>query len=179
MQSGWAAMIGDPMPSQRDQVLADLNASIDSFFASGHQAKQLPGPSFEPRPIRPIAADAIEDGPPKPGSGAEIDLVRTLAKTHTFTEAVKASGIERPRLLQLSKAHLITFLVSSTERRARTATKKKREDQKAEHCKQIRALAGTGVTRNQAAQQIGISYGHLVRLLNDHGIDFPLRGKLK
>lgn len=174
-------MIGDPIPSQRDRVLADLNARIDSFFASGRQPEQLPGPSFEPRPTRPIAADAMaeDDGPPKPGSRAEINLVRNLAKTHTFTEAVEVSGIERARLLQLSKAHLITFLVSSTERRARTAAKKKREDQKAAHCEQIRTLAGTGVTRNQVAQQLGISYGHLVRLLADHDIDFPIRGKLK
>lgn len=172
-------MIGDPIPNERQQVLDQLSASIDQFFASGGKPKELPGPSFEPRPTRPIAADALEeDGPPKPGSRAEINLVRDLAKTHTFTEAIEASGIERARLLQLSKAHLITFLVSSTERRARTAAKKNREDQKAEHCKQIRALAGTGITRNQAAQQIGISYGLLVRLLTNNRIDFPIRGKL-
>ncbi|MNJ25804.1 hypothetical protein D3C77_202610 [compost metagenome] len=174
-------MIGEPIPDPRQQVLAQLNASIDQFFASGGKPKELPGPSFEPRPTRPIAADAMaeDDGPPKPGSRAEINLVRNLAKTHTFTEAVEASGIERARLLQLSKAHLITFLVSSTERRARTAAKKKRETQKAAHCEQIRALSGTGVTRNQVAQKLGISYGHLVRLLNDHNIDFPARGKSK
>lgn len=174
-------MIGDPIPSPRDQVLADLNARIDSFFASGRKPEQLDGPTFAPRPIRPIAADAMaeDDGPPKPGSRAEINLVRELAKTHTFTEAVEASGIKRPRLLQLSKAHLITFLVSSTERRARAVAKKQREDHKAERCKQIRALAGTGITRNQVAQQLGISYCLLVRLINDHSIDFPLRGKLK
>ncbi|MEE1866902.1 hypothetical protein [Pseudomonas auratipiscis] len=174
-------MIGDPIPSPRDQVLADLNARIDSFFASGRQPEQLDGPTFAPRPIRPIAAGAMaeDDGPPKPGSRTEINLVRELAKTHTFTEAVEASGIKRPRLLQLSKAHMITFLVSSTERRARAVAKKQREDQKAEHCKQIRALAGTGITRNQVAQQLGISYCLLARLISDHSIDFPLRGKLK
>ncbi|MHC2148312.1 hypothetical protein [Pseudomonas sp. 210_17 TE3656] len=174
-------MIGEPIPDPRQQVLAQLNASIDQFFASGGKPKELPGPSFEPRPTRLIAADALDedDGPPKPGSRAEITLARNLAKTHTFTEAVEASGIERTRLLQLSKAHLITFQVSSTERRKRVAAKQQREKQKAAHCEQIRALAGTGVTRNQVAQQLGISYGHLVRLLADHDIDFPIRGKLK
>ncbi|WP_327440247.1 hypothetical protein [Pseudomonas donghuensis] len=174
-------MIGEPTPDPRQQVLDRLSASIDQFFASGGKAEELPGPSFEPRPTRPIAADALaeDDGPPKPGSRAEINLVRDLAKTHTFTEAVKASGIERARLLQLSKAHLITFLVSSTERRARTAAKKKREAQRAAHCQQIKALAGTGITRNKAAQQLGISYAYLVRLMKAHGIDFPARGRLK
>ncbi|WP_460420786.1 hypothetical protein [Pseudomonas sp. ZL2] len=174
-------MIGGPIHNEHQQVLDQLSASIDQFFASGGKPKELPGPSFEPRPTRPIAADAVaeDNGPPKPGSRAEINLVRDLAKTHTFTEAVEASGIERARLLQLSKAHLITFLVSSTERRARTAAKKKREDQRAEHCKQIKALAGTGITRNKAAQQLGISYGYLVRLMKAHGIDFPARGRLK
>ncbi|MEG0967163.1 MAG: hypothetical protein RSG92_17510 [Pseudomonas sp.] len=175
-------MIGDPIPSQRDRVLADLNASIDSFFASGRQPKQLPGPTFEPRPIRPIAADALaEPGQttPKPGISAELNLIRNMAKTMSFSEAVEASGITRARLIQLSKAHLIRFQVSSTERRKRVAAKQQRETQKAAHCEQIRALAGTGVTRNQVAQQLGISYGHLVRLLTDHDIDFPGRGKLK
>ncbi|WP_433886652.1 hypothetical protein [Pseudomonas vranovensis] len=174
-------MIGGPIPNERQQVLDQLSASIDQFFASGGKPKELPGPSFEPRPTRPIAADALaeDDDPPKPGSRAEINLVRDLAKAHTFTEAVEASGIERARLLQLSKAHLITFLVSSTERRARTAAKMKRQDQRAAHCEQIKTLAGTGITRNQVAQKLGISYGHLVRLIDDHGIDFPLRGKLK
>lgn len=173
-------MIGEPIPDPRQQVLADLNARIDSFFASGRQPEQLAGPTFAPRPVRPIAPDAMveDDGPPKPGSHAEINLVRELAKTHTFTEAVETSGIKRPRLLQLSKAHLITFLVSGTERRVRAVARKQREDQKAEHCKQIRALAGTGITRNKAAQQIGISYGYLVRLMKINGIDFPARGKL-
>lgn len=175
-------MIGEPIPSQRDQVLADLNASIASFFASGGQAEQLPGPTFKPRPARPIAADALdeaEQSTPKPGSRAELDLIRTLAKTMSFSEAVEASGIQRARLIQLSKAHLIRFQVSSTERRKRLASRMQREAKKADHCEQIRALAGTGVTRNQVAQQLGISYGHLVRLLNDHDIDFPAWGKSK
>jgi len=174
-------MIGDPIPNQRQQVLDQLSASIDQFFASGGKPTELPGPSFEPRPARPLAADAVveECSPPKPGSRAEIDLVRNLAKTHTFTEAVEASGIERARLLRLSKAHLITFLVSSTERRARAATKKKRDEQRAKLGEQVKALAGTGITRNQVVQKLGISYGYLVRLINDQGIDFPLRGKLK
>ncbi|MNJ49416.1 hypothetical protein D3C77_446440 [compost metagenome] len=79
----------------------------------------------------------------------------------------------------VSKAHLIRFQVRSTERRKRVAVKQQREKQKAAHCQQIRTVAGTGVTRNKAAQQIGISYGHLVNLITDHGIDFPARGKLK
>lgn len=170
-------MIGAPIPDPRQQVLATLNASIDEFFASGGQATKLPSPTFQPRPTRPIAADTQSDDRPKPGSRSELILIRELAKTHTFTEAVAASGIERPRLLQLSKAHLITFQVSSAERRARVASRRQREAQKAEHCQQIKALAGTGTTRNQVAQKLGISYGHLVRLIKDHGIDFPLQGK--
>ncbi|KDN98948.1 hypothetical protein [Pseudomonas donghuensis] len=51
--------------------------------------------------------------------------------------------------------------------------------QRAAHCQQIKALAGTGITRNKAAQQIGISYSYLVRLLTAHGIDFPVRGSPK
>lgn len=175
-------MIGEPIPNPRDQVLADINASIDSFFASGRQPEQLPGPTFAPRPVRPIAPDAlVEPGQttPKPGSSAELNLIRNMAKTMSFSEAVEASGITRARLIQLSKANLIRFQVSSTERRKRLASRLQRETQKAAHCEQIRALAGTGVTRNQVAQKLGISYGHLVRLLDDHGIDFPIRGKLK
>ncbi|MDH0640652.1 hypothetical protein N5D52_27385 [Pseudomonas sp. GD03860] len=163
--------------------MAQLNASIHEYLAKGGQVDQLPGPSFKPRPARPVSDGAIADDEtmptPKPGSSAELNLIRTMAKTMSFSEASKASGIPRSRLVQLTKAHLIRFQVSSTERRARDEARKRRETQKLNHCEQIRALAGTGVTRNQAAQQIGISYGYLVRLLEEYGIDYPVRGLLK
>lgn len=125
-------------PHQRQQVLDQLSASIDQFFASGGKPTELPGSSFEPRPTRPISADAVveESGPPEPGSRSEINLVSDLTKILT-AYPVEASAIERARLLQLSKAHLIRFQVSSTKRRSRATMKKAREDQKAEHCKQL------------------------------------------
>ncbi|MBS7601071.1 hypothetical protein [Pseudomonas sp. RC2C2] len=83
---------------------------------------------------------------------------------------------ERVRLLQLSKAHLITPLVSSTERRARAEAKKKRDEQRANHGEQVKALAGTGVTRNQVAQKLGISYGYMILLVKDNAIELLARG---
>lgn len=176
-------MIGGPIPDPRRQVIEQLNASIDQFFASGRQSVIGKPPTLEPRRVRPIAADALagtgEQTTPKPGSRAELSLVRELAKSLSFGEAIEASGIPRPRLLQLSKAHLITFQASSTERRARDAARQRREARIAGHCEQLRALAGTGITRHEATKQIGISYGYLARLLDDYGIDFPIRGGMK
>ncbi|MGF6595087.1 hypothetical protein [Pseudomonas sp. 2835] len=83
---------------------------------------------------------------------------------------------ERARLLQLSKAHLITFLVSSTDRGARAETRKKRDEQRAKHGKQVKALAGTGITRNQVAQKLGISYGYMILLVKDNAIELLARG---
>jgi len=51
---------------------------------------------------------------PRQGSRAKINLIRDMAKTMTFTEALAVSGIARTRLLQLLKAHLITFQSASS-----------------------------------------------------------------
>jgi len=50
-------MIGSPIPDPRLQVLEQLNASIDQFFAAGGQATQVDGFQSAPPPQRSSRID--------------------------------------------------------------------------------------------------------------------------
>jgi len=50
-------MIGDPIPDQRDALLAKLNNDIDQFFAKGGEVTPVAGVESRPLPPRSAKVD--------------------------------------------------------------------------------------------------------------------------
>lgn len=167
-------MIGDPIPSQRDQVLADLNASIDSFFASGKQPTELP--AFEYQPRRPRHDSPIADPAIKAETAAKrmlIERAREAAKTMTLDEAYRALGMSRTELHRMAKEAGFFFPRHDKERERREIARKAKAEEKAKLVELIMANSGIGLSRHFVAKKLGISSHYLVRLAEENGIDFP------
>lgn len=169
-------MIGDPVPSQRDQVLSKLNASIDQFFASGGQPTELP--PFEYQPRRPRTDGQVAAGNPaiKAEAAAKRELLeraREAAKTMTLDEAYRALGMSRTALHRMAKEAGFYFQSCDKERIGREVARKARAEEKSKLVELIRANSGIGLSRNFVASKLGISNQKLVHLIEEHDIDFP------
>lgn len=75
-------MIGEPIPDPRLQVLEQLNASIDKFFAAGGQATEVEGFRNTPPPARSATVDpeTILKRRRRRPSTAERAVLRKLAE---------------------------------------------------------------------------------------------------
>ncbi|AIL60909.1 hypothetical protein [Pseudomonas alkylphenolica] len=75
-------MIGDPIPDPRIQVLEQLNADIDKFFAAGGQATEVAGYQRTPLPARSAKVDpeTILKRRRRRPSTAERAVLRKLAE---------------------------------------------------------------------------------------------------
>ena len=154
-------MIGEPIPDPRHQILADLNARIEQFFAEGGEVTELSPPKYEPRPV---------------AEPTQHDKIRALAKTMTLAQAVKATGMDRSQLFRMARESGFHFQSDNKERKARDLARQARKEAEARRCEQIKVLCAEGMTRSQAARQMSISQGHLTRLIKDYSINFPPRG---
>ena len=75
-------MIGGPIPDPRIQVLEQLNANIDKFFAAGGQAAEIEGYQRTPPPARSAKIDpeTILKRRRRRPSTAERTVLRKLAE---------------------------------------------------------------------------------------------------
>ena len=166
-------MIGEPIPNPRDQVLADLNSRIDSFFASGKQSTELP--AFEYQPRRPRHDSPIADPAIKAEVAAKrmlIERAREAAKTMTLDEAYRALGMSRTALHRMAKEAGF-FPRHDKERERREIARKAKAEEQAKLVELIRVNSGIGLSRNFVAKKLGISNQYLARLAQENGIDFP------
>ncbi|MBM3106156.1 hypothetical protein IIE18_13525 [Pseudomonas sp. V1] len=167
-------MIGDQIPSPRGQVLADLNARIDTFFASGKQSTELP--AFEYQPRRPRHDSPIADPSIKAEVAAKrmlVERAREAAKTMTLDEAYRALGMSRTALHRMAKEAGFFFPRHDKERERRDIARKAKAEEQAKLVELIRANSGIGLSRNFVAKKLGISNQYLARLAQENGIDFP------
>ncbi|CAM4002903.1 hypothetical protein [Pseudomonas wadenswilerensis] len=169
-------MIGGPTPNERQQVLDQLSASIDQFFAGGGQPVELP--AFEYRPRRPHHGSHNAEGDSTARAAATqkrqlVERAREAAKTMTLDEAYRSLGVSRTELHRLAKEAGIFFQSCDKERQRREVARQAKAEEKAKLVELIKANSGIGLSRNFVAKKLGISNHYLVRLAEENGIDFP------
>lgn len=170
-------MIGSPIPDQRAQVLAQLNASIDSFFSQGGAVETLPSSEYVPhRPRRELEPERKVE-PPVPKRVAkrleQLDYLRQLAKTMTYAEAMAHTGLSQSALVRAVKQGGFKF--QPHPNRGKGNLGKKLSDQVEDRAKaeQIVAYRNVGMKRVDVIRELQISYKQLSRLLREFEIDFP------
>nr|WP_279153285.1 hypothetical protein [Pseudomonas mosselii] len=172
-------MIGAPIQDQRAEVLAQLNASIDSFFGSGGAVQVLRG--FEPVPRRAHhgPGQSTEDQSASERIRAELDLVQRVkdaAKTMPLAEAVRELGMGRTELHHMSKVHGFLYRSNNKERLQREAARQVRAAEKARIMGLVRANSGKGLSRPFVAKRLGISAPYIRKIIEENDLDFPLYG---
>lgn len=172
-------MIGELIPDPRAAATLQLNASIDSYFRGGGTVQVLRG--FEPVPPRPHQAPEQSSSVQSIAERfqAERDLVQRVkeaAQTLTLAEAVHELGMGRSELHRMSKAHDFFFKSNDKERLRREIARQAKAEEAAKLVTLIKANSDKGLSRHFVAKRLGISPHYLRRLIEEHGIDFPLYG---
>ncbi|CAB5628563.1 Uncharacterised protein [Pseudomonas putida] len=170
-------MIGSPIPDQRAQLLAQLNASIDNFFVHGGAVETLPSNDYVPhRPRREFEPERKVE-PPVPKRVAkrleQLDYLRQLAKTMTYAEAMAHTGLSQSALVRAVKQGGFKF--QPHPNRGKGNLGKKLSDQVEDRAKaeQIVAYRNVGMKRVDVIRELQISYKQLSRILREFEIDFP------
>ncbi|MEE3637051.1 hypothetical protein UIA24_22750 [Pseudomonas sp. AL 58] len=171
-------MIGEPIPDPRHQILADLNAKIEQFFAAGGTAKVGEPLKSVPRPQakfnNQVPADEKKAAAQRRRAedAKRLERIREMAKTMTYNEAARATGYSTATLHRIAKQGGFLFKVSTARRGKGRAIDRVADAVKLE---QLKALRDGGLSRYQASKQMGISDKLLDRLISDYEIDFPAR----
>lgn len=170
-------MIGSPNQDQRSAVLAQLNASIDSFFLDGGQVQSLPTKGYVPRrahrDLEPARSQVAPLNTRTERRQMRVEEVRELAKRMTYAEAAAYTGLS---LSCLSRYALDgQFKFKRDPRRGKGNLGKKLSDPVADRDKadQIIAYRNLCMTRYQVVRLMKISDKQLKRLLREFEINFP------
>lgn len=171
-------MIGTPIQGQRAAVLAQLNASIDSFFQEGGSVQTLPGSHYVPhRPRRELEPARAKAEPPVSKRVAkrlqQLSDIRELAKTMTYAEAMAHTGLSQSCLVRAAFDGQFKF--RPDPRRGKGNLGKKLSDPALDRAKaeQIIAYRNVGMTRAQVIRELKISFKQLGRIVREFAIDFP------
>ncbi len=162
---------------QRAAVLAQLNASIDSFFLDGGQVQCLPASEYVPRRVHRdlepgrVKAPLVNKRSEK--RLQQIEEVRELARCMTYAEAMAHTGLSQACLVRYAFAGQFKF--QPDPRRGKGNLGKKLSDPVADRAKaeQIIAFRNVGMRRVDVVRHLTISYKQLGRILREFAIDFP------
>lgn len=170
-------MNGTPTPDHREAVLAQLNASIDSFFLNGGQVQSLPTKDYVPRrahrDLEPARAQAAPLNTRTERRRKRIEEVRELAKRMTYAEAAAHTGLSLSCLGSYALDGQFKF--KPDPRRGKGNLGKKLSDPATDRDKadQIIAYRNLCMTRYQVVRLMKISDKQLKRLLREFDINFP------
>lgn len=102
-----------------------------------------------------------------------VEQVKKLAATMTYSEVSERTSLSRRMLYSMSKQHNFQFKAAAY----RNGADKKRgsvdEKHDANTAERIKTFKEIGLTRNQAINQLGITFKTFNRLLEKFGIDYP------
>lgn len=169
----------------------DLEAAKAAFFASGGQLIVLEGFTYRPLPPRKgpepksastakAPAKKAEPSPRKEKMKARADQVAEMAKTMTCQQVHEATGISKQALFRASREG--NFVFRRAERKKSANSKRDAQRQIQRNLKRIEelkavqkicALRDTGLHRAQVAEQLGLNYGTLVKIIERNDINFP------
>lgn len=171
-------MIGQPTPNSRAEILAQLNASIDSFFGNGGSAQTLPAAGYVPRRPR-------REPEPGPGPIAEpigkrevarqkrIAEIRQLAKTMTYKEAMAHTGLAQATLCRAAAQGKFKFQRDPNYGMSNLGKKLSDPVEDRSKAEKIITYRNVGMSRADVVRELQISFKQLGRLLREFEIDFP------
>lgn len=171
--------IGTAIPDPHQAIAEQLAAQVDAYLAAGGNVTVGPPFNYTPRPPARFNNQAPiierkEAGQKRRDELAKRNaMVRELAKTMTYNEAAKATGIAMATLHRIAKEGDFLFRVS--EGRSGNGRKIDRNAD-AKKLERLVSLRDCGMSRNAVANRMGISDKLLERLIEDYSIDFPSRG---
>jgi hypothetical protein len=153
-------MIGGPIQDQRAAVLAQLNASIDSFFLQGGTVHELKG--FQPIPRRPHHGPGATSSDPAilaavQAQNETVQGVKQAAESMPLAQAAQELGMGRTELLRMSKEHGFFFMSNNKERLQREAARLTRAEERTKLVALLRELSGTGLSSFAASKRAGVS----------------------
>ena len=169
----------------------DIAARTELFLAAGGKIEEGPSSGYTPKPITyrtqmppapkpfvrrraeaeplPIAPlDARRDRRVK-----QAEQVKELAPTHTQSEISMALGMTSKTLKSLASEFGFAFKRSNHGGHNGVERKAELAQRDAKFAERIRAFKELGITRRQVCGKLAISNKTLVRILAEHGIDYP------
>ncbi|MDD2133332.1 hypothetical protein [Pseudomonas kurunegalensis] len=169
-------MIGQS--NSRDQILAQLNASIDNFFGSGGCVETLPGFEYVPhRPHRDLEPKrASVAAPPNKRVAArlkKLDELRELAKTMTYKEAMAHTGLVQATLVRAASQGNFKFQRDPNYGKSNLGKKLSDPVEDRSKAEKIVAYRNVGMSRADVVRELNISFKQLGRLIREFEIDFP------
>lgn len=184
------------MNPTRQPTLAEEQARIDAardyYLAHGGSIEVLPSFQYVPKPTKLDAGKeppapqpktprikteaelrAIRDRQVIEARARQVERVREAAKTMNQSQAAEALQLSRRTLAGIARAHGFEFAPQ-----VRTAPKN-RPDVAGDSAmaERVIALRDVGLSRRQVRSHLGLAHVQLNRILEAHGIDFPLTTK--
>jgi len=188
------------MVKELDPKRHELALLQAQWLEEGGTIAVLAGPSFKPAPVRyeppPSAKVAKPASKPAPtdtpymdkitrrdiereervaqrakDKERQVDRIRKLAETMTYAQAVEKTGMSRRTLQRIAAEERIKFVPAdngSNPRKARIT-----DAQAEKYAERIRSFKEIGLTRNQATNQLGVTFRTFNSLLDRFDIDYP------
>jgi hypothetical protein len=190
------------MVKELDPQRHELALQMEDFLENGGTIEVLQGPSFVPPPVRHdppptvkartvnrVVADApymdkitqreIEREERTARRAQEkadlIDRVRSLAQTMTYAQAVECTGMSRRALQKIAVENDFKFKSALPNSRQSYLRGAANEAKHAKDAERIKAFKEIGLSRNQAAAQLGVTFRTFNLLLDKFAIDYPKR----
>lgn len=170
--------IGAPIPDPHQIAAQQLEAKVAAFLAQGGKVTVGQPFAYVPRPPArfnnqaPVKERKATVQKHRDDEAARIKQIRELAKTMTYNEAAKATGLSTATLHRIAKEGDFLFKVSEGRR-----SNGRRIDRVADTAKLERlvSLRDCGMSRAAVAKRMEISDKLLERLIEGYSIDFPAR----
>ena len=162
------------------QRQASLEQAKAAFLAKGGVIEVIAGFVYKPMPDlapRGSASRVLELAPEQALPAPDVEHVKGLAASHTIRDVIKLTGLRRGELRSMAQRHGFKFASGKRQMAEWTLNRCVDRDQDARDVERLKAFAQIGVTRSQAAKQIGYSLCKVTRLITQFDIDFPPGGK--
>jgi len=169
----------------------ELAAAVEQFLAAGGQIEEGPTSGYIPKPItysnqmppapKPFVRRRVETAPlpvdPIDARGdrraKQAEQAKSLAATHTQTEACFALGMTSKTIKSLAKEFGFTFKRSTHGGYNGPERHKEIAERHAKYAERIKAFKELGVSRRVVCGKLAISNRTLERILLEYGIDYP------
>jgi hypothetical protein len=100
-----------------------------------------------------------------------IERIRKLSETMTYAQAVEQTGLTKRQLQRLAIENGFYFRGAENGKNPRKA--RLTDEQAAKYAERLKSFKEVGLTRNQAMNQLGVTFKTFKSLLDRFGIDYP------
>lgn len=169
----------------------ELAAAVEQFLAAGGQIEEGPASGYIPKPItysnqmppapKPFVRRKVESAPiqlDKADIRAHdrlklVEKIRELGVTHTQTEVAVALGVSRRLIYKYAMEYELTFNAPTRGGCRNLVHQTVDKERDAKLAERIRAFMELGISRRKCCSALNIAHKAFVRIIADHGIDYP------